>query len=75
MNNNLEKLFGELTELQCLRSLNLRYNKIKNSGIPVDLFHLEDLTTLDLSHNNIKQIPDALENAKSLLVLNLSHNT
>ncbi|KAI5719900.1 hypothetical protein M8J76_016466 [Diaphorina citri] len=75
VNNNLEKLFGELTELQCLRTLNLRYNKIKNSGIPVDLFHLEDLTTLDLSHNNIKQIPDALENAKSLLVLNLSHNT
>uniref|UniRef100_A0A8D8S4Y6 Protein flightless-1 n=1 Tax=Cacopsylla melanoneura TaxID=428564 RepID=A0A8D8S4Y6_9HEMI len=75
VNNNLEKLFGELTELQCLRTLNLRYNKIKNSGIPVDLFHLEDLTTLDLSHNNIKSIPDALENAKSLLVLNLSHNT
>lgn len=74
VHNELEKLFGELTELQCLRTLNLRYNKIKNSGIPVDLFHLEDLTTLDLSHNNLKQVPEALENAKSLLVLNLSHN-
>lgn len=72
--NNLEKVYGELTELSCLRTLNLRRNKIKSSGIPSELFLLEDLTTLDLSHNNLKDVPDGLERAKALLVLNLSNN-
>ncbi|CAB3227143.1 unnamed protein product [Arctia plantaginis] len=72
--NGLEKLFGELTELKCLRSLNVRHNKVKSSGIPVELFRLEELTTLDLSHNRLKEVPEGLEKAKSLLVLNLSHN-
>ncbi|XP_073956996.1 FLII actin remodeling protein [Choristoneura fumiferana] len=73
-NNNLEKLFGELTELKCLRSLNVRRNRVKSSGIPAELFHLEELTTLDLSHNRLKAVPEGLDKAKSLLVLNLSHN-
>ena len=73
-NNELEKLFGELTELGCLRSLNLRRNNIKSSGIPTELFDLEELTTLDLSHNKLKEVPEGLEKAKSLLVLNLSNN-
>lgn len=72
--NSLEKLFGELTELKCLRSLNVRHNKVKSSGIPAELFKLEDLTTLDLSHNRLKEVPEGLEKAKSLLVLNLSNN-
>lgn len=72
--NQLEKLYGELTELTCLRSLNLRKNLIKSSGIPPELFHLDELTTLDLSHNKLKEVPEGLERAKSLLVLNLSHN-
>lgn len=72
--NKVEKLHGELTELNCLRTLNLRYNKIKSSGVPPELFNLEELTTLDLSHNNLKEVPEGLDKAKSLLVLNLSHN-
>lgn len=72
--NGLEKLFGELTELKCLRSLNVRHNKVKSSGIPAELFRLEELTTLDLSHNRLKEVPEGLEKAKSLLVLNLSYN-
>ncbi|XP_065367478.1 protein flightless-1 [Calliphora vicina] len=72
--NQLEKLFGELTELTCLRSLNLRKNQIKSSGVPPELFRLDELTTLDLSHNKLKEVPEGLEKAKSLLVLNLSHN-
>nr|XP_049694394.1 protein flightless-1 [Helicoverpa armigera] len=72
--NSLEKLFGELTELKCLRSLNVRHNKVKSSGIPAELFRLEELTTLDLSHNRLKEVPEGLEKAKSLLVLNLSNN-
>lgn len=73
-NNQLEKLFGELTELGCLHSLNLRHNNIKSSGVPPELFELEELTTIDLSHNKLKSVPDGLAKAKSLLVLNLSHN-
>lgn len=72
--NHLERLHGELTELACLRTLNLRHNKVKNSGIPAQLFQSEELTTLDLSHNNLKEVPDGLDKAKTLLVLNLSHN-
>lgn len=72
--NNLEKLHGELTELGCLRTLNLRHNKVKNSGIPAELFQSDELGTLDLSHNNLKEVPEGLDRAKSLLVLNLSHN-
>lgn len=74
MRNNLERLFGELTELGCLRTLNIRHNKVKSSGIPADLFNLDELTTLDLSHNNLKEVPEGLERAKTLLVLNLSYN-
>lgn len=72
--NQLEKLFGELTELACLRSLNLRHNDIKCSGIPTELFDLDGLTTIDLSYNKLKAVPDGLNKARSLLVLNLSHN-
>lgn len=72
--NCLEKLYGELTELRCLRSLNIGHNNIKSSGIPVDLFRLDELSTLDLSFNKLKEIPEGLDKAKGLLVLNLSHN-
>nr|CAD7257476.1 unnamed protein product [Timema shepardi] len=64
----------KLTELTCLRTLNIRHNRVKTSGIPAELFRLEELTTLDLSHNNMKEVPEGLERAHSLLVLNLSHN-
>lgn len=73
-NNQLEKLFGQLSELGCLRSLNVRRNKLKSHAIPSDLFELEELTTLDLSHNRLKEVPEGLEKAKALLVLNLSNN-
>lgn len=72
--NQIEKLFGELTELQNLRTLNLRKNNIKTSGVPKELFLLADLTTIDLSHNRLKEVPEGMEKAKSLLVLNLSNN-
>jgi Leucine-rich repeat (LRR) protein len=72
--NNLTKIYGHLTDLGNLRVLNLRNNKLRASGIPTDLFSLEELTTLDLSHNDLKAIPDGLEKAKNLLVVNLSHN-
>jgi Leucine-rich repeat (LRR) protein len=42
--------------------------------VPADLFKLEELTTLDLSFNNLKDVPAGMEAARALLVLNLSHN-
>lgn len=72
--NDLERLYGELTELSSLRSLNIRRNKIKSSGIPAELFRNEELTTLDLSHNVLREVPEGLDHAKSILVLNLSNN-
>jgi len=48
--------------------------QVKASGLPQEIFMLEELTTLDLSHNNLKEVPQGLEKARSLLVLNLSSN-
>lgn len=75
MHNNLVTIHGEVTQMPCLRSLVARHNKIKSTGIPADLFMLEDLTVLDFSHNQLKEVPEQLDKTKSLLVLNLSHNS
>jgi Leucine-rich repeat (LRR) protein len=72
--NNLVTLHGELSSLPCLRYLNCRNNKIKNCGIPSEIFSLDELLVLDLSHNELKEVPNQLEQSKGLLVLNLSHN-
>ncbi|UXI14718.1 leucine-rich repeat protein [Sarcoptes scabiei] len=72
--NNLVTLHGELPSIKTLRSLILRHNKLNDEGIPNDLFKLEELFVLDLSHNQLKSIPAELEKCRTLLVLNLSHN-
>ena len=72
--NKLESFEKEEGALSCLRTLNLRNNRISHDGLSNDLFELEELTTLDLSNNHLKDIPSGLENAKSLLVLNMSNN-
>lgn len=72
--NNLVTLHGELSSLKTLRSLVLRHNRINNNGIPVDLFKLDELFVLDLSHNCLKSVPEDLEKCRTLLVLNLSNN-
>ena len=56
------------------QSLNLRHNKLKKEGIPYSLFDLEELTTLDFSHNALDQCPPNIHNAKTLLVLNVAFN-
>lgn len=73
--NNLVTIHGEVSTLPCLRYINCRYNKLKNSGIPVDVFDLEDLAVVDFSHNNLREVPRDLEHSKGLLVLNLSFNS
>lgn len=72
--NKLESFEKQPGALACLRTLNLRKNKITHDGLNSDLFELEELTTLDLSSNKLKAVPVGLENAKSLLVLNMADN-
>uniref|UniRef100_A0A8C6G3N0 Protein flightless-1 homolog n=1 Tax=Moschus moschiferus TaxID=68415 RepID=A0A8C6G3N0_MOSMO len=72
--NNLTTLHGELSSLPSLRAIVARANSLKNSGVPDDIFKLDDLSVLDLSYNQLTECPRELENAKNMLVLNLSHN-
>uniref|UniRef100_A0A8C9CHW9 Protein flightless-1 homolog n=1 Tax=Phocoena sinus TaxID=42100 RepID=A0A8C9CHW9_PHOSS len=72
--NNLTTLHGELSSLPSLRAIVARANSLKNSGVPDDIFKLDDLSVLDLSYNQLTECPRELENARNMLVLNLSHN-
>ena len=44
--NNLRDLHSDVGNLPNLRVVNCRYNKLKNSGIPANLFKLDDLSVL-----------------------------
>jgi len=72
--NNLRDIHSDVCALPNLRILNCRENKLKNSGIPAGIFDLDDLSVVDLSHNQLREVPDELDHAKNLLVLNLSYN-
>ncbi len=63
-----------LNELTSLRSLSLRDNHVSNTQISARLFDNQDLSILDLSHNKLAAFPKDIENAKGLIVLNLSSN-
>ncbi|XP_077590146.1 protein flightless-1 homolog [Stigmatopora nigra] len=72
--NSLTTLHGELSSLPNLRAVVARGNNLKNSGVPDDIFQLDDLSVLDLSYNQLTEVPVDLENSRNMLVLNLSHN-
>ncbi|PAV59113.1 hypothetical protein WR25_10798 [Diploscapter pachys] len=49
--------------------------QILTSGIPTDIFNkMKDLTIIDFSNNELREVPPNLEFAKGTIVLNLSHN-
>uniref|UniRef100_A0A7M4FCE8 FLII actin remodeling protein n=1 Tax=Crocodylus porosus TaxID=8502 RepID=A0A7M4FCE8_CROPO len=62
-------------EGEAARAIVARANSLKNSGVPDDIFQLDDLSVLDLSYNQLTECPRELENAKNMLVLNLGHNS
>ena len=64
----------QLKGLKCLRTLNLSRNALTAKNISSDTFDSEELNTLDLSHNELTEVPEGVGKAKCLLVLNLSHN-
>ncbi|KAG7270171.1 hypothetical protein CRUP_026172 [Coryphaenoides rupestris] len=72
--NSLTTLHGELSSLPNLRAVVARANNLKNSGVPDDIFQLDELSVLDLSYNQLSEVPRDLENSRNMLVLNLSHN-
>eukprot|EP00795_Rhopilema_esculentum_P009060 gene9060-16708_t len=73
--NKLTSLHGDIPSLSNLKVINARHNSLKNHGVPSEMFKLDDLLTVDLSHNHLDEVPAEAENATSLLVLNLSHNS
>lgn len=73
--NNLITMHGELSRLQKLRYLNCRYNQLNDTALPNDFFERNtDLLVVDMSHNQLKEIPEHLECSRKLMVLNVSHN-
>ncbi|CAJ0942651.1 unnamed protein product, partial [Mesorhabditis belari] len=72
--NSLTSVHGELSDLPRLRSVIVRHNNIKTSGIPTDIFRMKDLTIIDFSHNQLREVPPNLEYAKGAIVMNLSYN-
>jgi len=44
--NNLRDIHQDVFEMSNLRVLICRHNKIKNAGVPSQLFHLEDLSVV-----------------------------
>jgi hypothetical protein len=72
--NDLPDLPICVNDLTSLRSLSLRDNHVSHTQISARLFDNPDLSTLDLSHNNLQEFPANIENAKGLIVLNLSSN-
>jgi len=72
--NKVDTISNHVKNLSCLRTLNLRYNQLTHTSIPPEVFENEELSTLDISHNLLKEVPEGLIKCKSLLVLNLSNN-
>ena len=53
---------------------NAKHNQIESASIAPALFELNELTTIDLSHNKLTDLPAHIANAKGLIVLSLAHN-
>lgn len=74
--NNLVTFHGETARLEGVKYLNCRRNNLNEDALPPELFirNRESLLVIDLSHNQLKDIPTELDSCRKLIVLNLSHN-
>ncbi|XP_065181481.1 protein flightless-1 homolog [Sycon ciliatum] len=72
--NQMKELTNALVLLPRLRTINARYNELTDEGIPEQLFALDELSTVDFSHNALDNIPENLDDARGLQVLSLSNN-
>ena len=69
---NLTSISKNIINLENLRFLNLKYNKLTN--LPNELFELKYLDTLILDNNKLKKIPDKINKLTNLKYLYLSKN-
>lgn len=46
VNNSLRDIHTDVCQMPNLRILNCRHNRLKNDGIPSDIFQLDDLSVL-----------------------------
>lgn len=60
--------------MKLLKELNLTNNKLFWSPLSAELGKLKTLVKLDLSNNQLAELPGELGNLASLQWLNLSHN-
>ncbi|XP_060578939.1 protein flightless-1 homolog isoform X2 [Ruditapes philippinarum] len=74
INNSIETLGKDIENLPALRTVNCRHNNLSDKGISDKIFQLQDLSVVDFSHNHLNEVPPELENAKGVIVLNLSNN-
>uniref|UniRef100_W5KI45 Podocan n=1 Tax=Astyanax mexicanus TaxID=7994 RepID=W5KI45_ASTMX len=73
-NNKLEKIpAGAFENLSQLRELYLQNNFLSSDGMDNTTFHLTSLEYLDLSNNNLTDVPSGLP--RSLVILHLEKNS
>jgi len=76
LNNNplLHAQLRQLPSLTQLHTLHLRNTQRTMSNMPSKLDALENLTDLDLSHNDLPRVPEPVYRMTNLKRLDLSHN-
>ena len=72
--NRLTNVPSDIQQLNELENFVCRDNKINEKRLSKELFNLPKLTVLDLSKNELCGLPDELELATNLLVLNVAFN-
>lgn len=66
-----DRLFKNLTQL---RYLDLSFNKLTVFNSPMTFSSLQQLETLTLQHNELRQVPDTVQHLRYLSSLDLSQN-
>ena len=58
--NHADTFSNTAKNLSCLLTLNLCYNQLTHTSIPPEVFENKELSTLDISYNLLKEVPERL---------------
>jgi Leucine-rich repeat (LRR) protein len=72
--NDLTQFPDIFSNLQQLKALTIRNNDLQSGKLPPSIFKLSNLSTLDLSSNNLAELPEFPYKFRKLKSLNLSYN-